>query len=77
MYSFKLPDIGEGVVEAEVVAWKVAVGDRVELDQILVELMTDKANVEIPSPAAGTVTSLPFAEGELVPVGEVLIEIDD
>ncbi|MCP5059231.1 MAG: 2-oxo acid dehydrogenase subunit E2 [bacterium] len=77
MYSFRLPDIGEGVVEAEVVAWRVAVGDVVELDQILVELMTDKANVEIPSPAAGKVTSLPYAEGDIVPVGEVLIEIDD
>ncbi|MCP3983333.1 MAG: 2-oxo acid dehydrogenase subunit E2 [bacterium] len=77
MYSFRLPDIGEGVIEAEVVDWKVAVGDEVGLDQILVELMTDKANVEIPSPVAGRVTKLPFAEGEIVPVGEVLIEIDD
>ena len=77
MYRFKLPDIGEGVVEAEVVEWKVAPGERVELDQLLVELMTDKANVEIPSPAAGRVAKLCFAEGDIVPVGEVLIEIDD
>lgn len=77
MYRFKLPDIGEGVVEAEVVEWKVTVGEAVALDQLLVELMTDKANVEIPSPAAGRVAKLCYAEGDIVPVGEVLIEIDD
>ncbi len=77
MFRFKLPDIGEGVVEAEVVEWKVTEGEAVALDQVLVELMTDKANVEIPSPAAGTVAKLCYAEGDIVPVGEVLIEIDD
>ena len=55
MFRFQLPDIGEGVVEAEVIEWHVAEGDEVRLDQVLVELMTDKANVEIPSPAAGSV----------------------
>ncbi len=77
MYRFKLPDIGEGVVEAEVVEWKVADGESVALDQPLVELMTDKASFEIPSPVAGRVHRRFFREGEVVKVGEVLIEIDD
>jgi pyruvate dehydrogenase E2 component (dihydrolipoamide acetyltransferase) len=77
MFRFLLPDIGEGVVEAEVIEWRVREGERVELDQVLVELMTDKANIEIPSPVAGVVTKLGFAKGDIVPVGAVLIEIDD
>jgi pyruvate dehydrogenase E2 component (dihydrolipoamide acetyltransferase) len=77
MYRFLLPDIGEGVVEAEVIEWRVREGERVELDQALVELMTDKANIEIPSPVAGVVHKLGFAQGAIVPVGAVLIEIDD
>jgi pyruvate dehydrogenase E2 component (dihydrolipoamide acetyltransferase) len=77
MFRFQLPDIGEGIVEAEVIEWKVAEGDQVSLDQILVEVMTDKANIEIPSPRAGRVHRLAFAEGDIVPVGAVLIEIDD
>jgi pyruvate/2-oxoglutarate dehydrogenase complex dihydrolipoamide acyltransferase (E2) component len=77
MYRFLLPDIGEGVVEAEVIEWRVREGERVELDQVLVELMTDKANIEIPSPVAGVVRRLGFAQGDIVPVGAVLIEIDD
>ncbi len=77
MVRFLLPDIGEGVVEAEVLAWHVAEGDRVEPDQPLVELMTDKANVEIPSPVAGVVARLHYAVGDVVPVGAVLLEIDD
>ncbi len=77
MFRFLLPDIGEGVVEAEVIEWRVREGERVELDQVLVELMTDKANIEIPSPVAGTVSKLGFAQGAIVPVGAVLIEIDD
>ena len=77
MLRFELPDIGEGIVEAEVIEWKVAEGDLVSVDQILVEVMTDKANIEIPSPCAGRVHRLGFAEGEMVPVGAVLIEIDD
>jgi pyruvate dehydrogenase E2 component (dihydrolipoamide acetyltransferase) len=77
MFRFLLPDIGEGVVEAEVIEWRVREGERVELDQVLVELMTDKANIEIPSPVAGVVHKLGFAKGDIVPVGAVLIEIDD
>ena len=77
MFRFLLPDIGEGVVEAEVIEWRVREGERVELDQVLVELMTDKANIEIPSPVAGVVHKLGFAQGAIVPVGAVLIEIDD
>jgi pyruvate dehydrogenase E2 component (dihydrolipoamide acetyltransferase) len=77
MYRFLLPDIGEGVVEAEVIEWRVREGERVAADQTLVELMTDKANIEIPSPVAGVVTKLGFAKGDIVPVGAVLIEIDD
>lgn len=57
MFQFHLPDIGEGVVEGEIVAWKVKVGDTVKLDQPIVEVMTDKATVEIPSPRAGRIAS--------------------
>lgn len=77
MFKFLLPDIGEGVIEAEIVEWKVAVGDRVEEDQVLVELMTDKAEIEVPSPRAGRITALHFQPGEVAPVGAVLVEIDD
>jgi pyruvate dehydrogenase E2 component (dihydrolipoamide acetyltransferase) len=75
-YQFKLPDIGEGVAEAEIVKWLVAVGDPVKEDQPLVEVLTDKASVEIPSPRAGRVVRLGGAEGATVPVGSVLIEIE-
>jgi pyruvate/2-oxoglutarate dehydrogenase complex dihydrolipoamide acyltransferase (E2) component len=77
MFQFKVPDIGEGMVEAEVLAWRVAEGDVVEEDQILVDLMTDKAEIEIPSPRAGRVHRLHADVGDIVPVGAVLIEIDD
>jgi pyruvate/2-oxoglutarate dehydrogenase complex dihydrolipoamide acyltransferase (E2) component len=77
MFQFKVPDIGEGVVEAEVITWRVNEGDTVEEDQILVDLLTDKAEIEIPSPVAGRVHRLHAAVGEIVPVGAVLIEIDD
>lgn len=76
-FEFQLPDIGEGVVEGEIVSWKVAVGDHVDLDQPMVEVMTDKATVEIPSPRAGTVTAVNFGEGEICPVGAVLLVIDE
>ena len=56
-YQFKLPDIGEGIAEAEIVAWHVKVGDKVEEDQQLADMMTDKATVEMESPVAGTVTA--------------------
>lgn len=76
-FKFHLPDIGEGVVEGEVVHWKVAVGDTIKLDQAMVEIMTDKATVEIPSPRAGTIAAINFKEGEICPVGDVLVVIDD
>ncbi|MEO8846474.1 MAG: dihydrolipoamide acetyltransferase family protein [Kofleriaceae bacterium] len=76
-FEFHLPDIGEGVVEGEIVSWKVKVGDKIKLDQPIVEIMTDKATVEIPSPRAGTVIKLNFKEGEICPVGQVLIAIEE
>src|SRR3982751_1551415 len=75
-YEFRLPDIGEGVVEGEVVRWLVKEGDLLHEDQPMVEIMTDKATVEIPSPRAGRVAKRMFAEGQVCPVGKVLITID-
>lgn len=75
-FEFKLPDIGEGVVEGEIVQWLVSAGDTITEDQPLVEIMTDKATVEIPSPKAGTVVETKGAEGDTVPVGNVLVVID-
>jgi pyruvate/2-oxoglutarate dehydrogenase complex dihydrolipoamide acyltransferase (E2) component len=74
-YEFKLPDLGEGLTEGEVARWLVAVGDDVAEDQPLVEIQTDKTTVEIPSPAAGKVTSILVEEGKVVPVGTVLVVI--
>lgn len=75
--EFKLPDIGEGLTEAEIVRWLVAVGDRVEADQPIVEVETDKAVVEIPSPYAGVVLERGGAEGDVIEVGEVLVVIGE
>lgn len=75
-YQFKLPDIGEGIAEAEIVAWHVKVGDRVEEDQQLADMMTDKATVEMESPVAGTVKSLAGEVGDQVAIGSVLVEIE-
>jgi 2-oxoisovalerate dehydrogenase E2 component (dihydrolipoyl transacylase) len=75
-YQFKLPDIGEGIAEAEIVAWHVQVGDRVEEDQQLADMMTDKATVEMESPVAGTVKSLAGEVGDQVAIGSVLVEIE-
>lgn len=75
-FEFKLPDIGEGVVEAEIVAWHVAVGDTVEEDAALADVMTDKATVEVPSPVAGKVLELRGAVGDKVRVGSVLVVLD-
>ncbi len=75
-YEFKLPDIGEGVVEGEVVRWLVKEGDLLKQDQPMVEVMTDKATVEIPAPRPGRVSRRMFAEGDRCPVGKVLIVID-
>src|SRR5207237_249521 len=76
-YEFKLPDLGEGLTEGEVARWLVAEGDEVAEDQPLVELQTDKTTVEIPSPAAGRVARILVAEGEVAPVGTVLVVIGD
>ncbi len=76
-FQFLLPDIGEGLEEAEIVEWLVAPGDLVVRDQPLVEVLTDKASSELPSPVAGTVVRLGAAEGERLTVGQVLIELDD
>ena len=74
-YDVKLPDIGEGVAEGEIVRWLVRVGDGVKEDQPLVEVMTDKASVEIPSPRTGTIEAILVEEGAVVPVGTVLVSI--
>ena len=74
-YDVKLPDIGEGVAEGEIVRWLVKAGDAVKEDQPLVEVMTDKASVEIPSPRTGTISAVHVEEGALVPVGTVIISI--
>jgi pyruvate dehydrogenase E2 component (dihydrolipoamide acetyltransferase) len=76
-FEFHLPDIGEGVVEGEIVAWKVKVGDKVKLDQPIVEIMTDKATVEIPSPRAGVIAKINYKDGDICPVGKVLVVIDE
>ena len=76
-FDFYMPDIGEGVVEGEIVAWKVKEGDTVKLDQPLVEVMTDKATVELPSPRAGTIVKINYKDGSICPVGKVLVVIDD
>src|SRR3954462_14736906 len=72
-FEFKLPDIGEGVAEGEIVNWLVNVGDDVAEDQEMVEVMTDKATVTIGAPKAGKVTELKYKVGDTVPVGQVLI----
>ena len=75
-YNFKLPDIGEGIAEAEIVAWHVKVGDRVEEDQQLADMMTDKATVEMESPVAGKVVELAGEVGDQIPIGSVLAVIE-
>jgi 2-oxoisovalerate dehydrogenase E2 component (dihydrolipoyl transacylase) len=75
-FAFKLPDIGEGVVEGEVVEWMVSVGDSVKEDDPILSVMTDKATVEIPAPCDGTVTTIIGEAGDILPVGVVCIEVD-
>jgi 2-oxoisovalerate dehydrogenase E2 component (dihydrolipoyl transacylase) len=75
-YVFKMPDLGEGTVTAEVVEWKVKVGDSVMEDQVIAEVMTDKAAVEIPSPVTGRVLSITGQPGDMVAVGSELIAFD-
>jgi pyruvate dehydrogenase E2 component (dihydrolipoamide acetyltransferase) len=76
-FNFYMPDIGEGVVEGEIVSWKVVEGDRVKLDQPIVEVMTDKATVELPSPRAGTIAKINYKDGDICPVGKILVVIDE
>jgi pyruvate dehydrogenase E2 component (dihydrolipoamide acetyltransferase) len=73
---FRLPDLGEGTTEAELVRWLVKEGEKVEKDQIVAEVMTDKATVELPAPGEGVITQLRFQAGETVPVGEILYIIE-
>src|SRR4051812_33465029 len=75
-YEFKLPDIGEGIAEAEIVAWHVAVGDTIAEDQQIADMMTDKATVEMESPVAGKVVELAGEVGDQVPIGSVLAVIE-
>ena len=75
-FEFKMPDIGEGVVEGEIVEWMVAVGDTVKEDDPILSVMTDKATVEIPSPCDGTVVSIVGDAGDILPVGGVCIVFD-
>src|SRR5690625_2372509 len=75
-HIIKMPDIGEGIAEVEIVEWHVNVGDAVVEDQVLADVMTDKASVEIPSPVAGTVVSLGGNVGDIKAVGSELIVID-
>jgi 2-oxoisovalerate dehydrogenase E2 component (dihydrolipoyl transacylase) len=75
MPEYKLPDVGEGLTEAEIVTWKVKVGDVIAINDIVVEIETAKSLVELPSPYAGTVTGLLVPEGEMVPVGTPIIAI--
>jgi pyruvate/2-oxoglutarate dehydrogenase complex dihydrolipoamide acyltransferase (E2) component len=76
-FEFKLPDLGEGLTEGEVARWLVTEGQELAEDEPLVEIQTDKTTVEITSPASGTVTRILVAEGEVVPVGTVLVVIGD
>ena len=73
--EFLVPDLGEGLEDATITGWNVAVGDDVELNQTLCTVETNKAEVEIPSPYAGRVVELGGAEGETLPVGSVLVRI--
>ena len=75
-YEFKLPDIGEGIAEAEIVAWHVKVGDSVAEDQQLADMMTDKATVEMESPVAGKVLEVAGEVGDMIPIGSVLVVIE-
>src|SRR5436305_4180040 len=75
-YEFKLPDIGEGIAEAEIVAWHVKVGDMVKEDQQLADMMTDKATVEMESPVAGKVMEVAGEVGDQVPIGSVLVVVE-
>jgi 2-oxoisovalerate dehydrogenase E2 component (dihydrolipoyl transacylase) len=74
--SFRLPDVGEGLTEAEIIQWRVAVGDVITVNQVIVEIETAKAAVELPAPFAGTVTEILAREGEVVEVGKPIITVE-
>src|SRR5450756_2982848 len=74
--EFRLPDVGEGLTEADIVAWHVKPGETVTINQVIVEIETAKAVVELPSPYAGTVSALLVAEGETVDVGTPIITVN-
>src|SRR5690606_27346014 len=76
VFQFKLPDIGEGMHEGEIVKWHVKPGDAVEEDQVLVEIQNDKAVVELPSPVDGTVKDIAVEEGTVATVGQVIITFE-
>ena len=75
-YEFKLPDIGEGIAEAEIVAWHVRIGDTIAEDQQIADMMTDKATVEMESPVAGKVIELAGEVSDQIPIGSVLAVIE-
>ena len=77
LQTFRLPDPGEGLVEADIITWRVAVGDHVKINDILLEVETSKSLVELPSPYAGTVTELLVKEGDTVDVGAPIVTIND
>src|SRR5580692_8277404 len=76
MSTFRLPDLGEGLAEAEILKWHVKVGDHVRVDQPMVSVETAKAVVEVPAPCSGVVTALRGAPGDIVLTGAPLIEFD-
>ena len=76
-YEFRLPDIGEGVAEGEILKWMAKEGDSIKEDQPLVEIMTDKVNVQIPAPRSGRVVRILAKEGDVAKVGQTIMEIDD
>ncbi len=75
-FTFKLPDIGEGIAEAEIVAWHVKVGDVISEDQPIADMMTDKATVEMESPVGGVVVAIAGEAGDIIPIGSMLVEIE-
>lgn len=76
IYTFNLPDIGEGIAEAEIVKWHVKVGDRVEEDDQIADMMTDKATVEMEAPVTGTVIAVAGEEGDIIAIGSMLVQIE-
>ena len=75
-FTFRLPDIGEGIAEAEIVAWHVKVGDTVEEDGRLADMMTDKATVEMESPVSGRIVQVAGEEGDVIAIGSPLVVIE-